>query len=222
MRNSFRQYPFLNTLVERISFDKFPKWVLPVCSLLVLAIACQDSDFNDGRALARLFSGQYYRLFIVFGVTLMAAFAIRSRSLRPILGCVLLIVSCLILTNILKYSFHLGRPPRISHGVVEAGFSPGFPSAHTAFIFGLAWLLALRLPFLSCAWFGFAVAVGWSRIELQSHYPYQVLAGALLGLALGYWIGEKQGTIFPRLPFCPIQPEPNANITPTPISETHV
>ena len=188
---------------------------------MALAIACRDNDFADGHHLATLLSGEFYHLFIVLSVALLAVFALRTRSLRPILGCSLLIVSCLVLTNILKYSFHLPRPPRVSDGQIIPGFSPGFPSAHTAFVFGLAWLLTLRLPHLSVLWLGFAVAVGWSRVELQSHYPYQVIAGAILGMVLGWWIGEKQGTIFPALPFCPVKKKRTPAMAPVAVFESH-
>lgn len=213
MINSDRNHSFLG----RFKTNSFQKWMMPLGSFVTLAIACCDYDFVNGRTLAKLLSGEYYRDFIILGAALLAYFAFRSRSVRPILGYVLLIASCLVITNILKYSFHLPRPPRISHGQIMVGFSPGFPSAHTAFAFGLAWLLALRVPRLSLLWFGFAVAVGWSRVELQSHYPYQVLVGAVLGMALGWWIGEKQGTIFPFLPLCPVLPKPVA-IAPVSIS----
>jgi undecaprenyl-diphosphatase len=214
MINSDRRQSFL----ERIKTNSFQKWLVPAAGFVALAIACGENNFVDNRAIAKLFSGDYYRGFIVLGAVLLAYFAFRQRSLRLLLGYVLMIVSCLVITNVLKYSLHLPRPPRIKHGMIIAGYSAGFPSAHTAFAFGLAWLLMLRLPRLSLLWFGFAVAVGWSRIELRSHYPYQVLVGALLGMALGWWIGEKQSTIFPRLPFCPVLPKP-AEIAPASIPE---
>ncbi len=204
MINVERYRPFL----KRFKTHAIQKWAITSVSFVALAIACYENDFVSDRTFARLLSGEYYRAFIILGTALLAYFAFRRRSLRPILGYVLLIFACLVITNILKYSLHLPRPPRILDGQIVAGFSPGFPSAHTAFAFGLAWLLALRLPRFSLLWFGFAVAVGWSRVELQSHYPYQVLAGALLGIALGWQIGEKQDTIFPRLPLCPTLSKP--------------
>ncbi len=64
---------------------------------------------------------------------------------------------------------------------------PSFPSGHAALAFALAALLALR--FRGSGWvgllFGGAVAVGISRIYLGHHYPSDVLAGALIGSAVG-------------------------------------
>jgi membrane-associated phospholipid phosphatase len=204
MNNRVAAIARCKVLARKINLQTVNGFALPIVSFIVLAVACRDTDYADGRAVAQLLSGQYYREFIAFSVALLAFFAVRRRSLRPVLGCVLLSASCLVLTSALKYSLHLGRPPHVTHGVIVPGFSPGFPSAHTAFAFGLAWLLTARLHRLSWLWFGFAVAVGWSRVELQSHYPYQVLAGALLGLALGWWSEKRQATLFPRLPLCPV------------------
>ena len=106
-----------------------------------------------------------------------------------------LIFSCLIITNVLKFSLPLGRPPRMNDGViVPGGYSPGFPSAHTAFAFGLAWLIFVLKPRYSPLWFAMAVAVGWSRVEIRAHYPYQVICGAILGMLLAHFIsGSAQG-----------------------------
>ena len=65
------------------------------------------------------------------------------------------------------------------------GAHDGFPSGHTTLMFALAWLLARTHPRLSALWFGVAVSVGWARMEGRSHFPYQVVCGAVLGAAIG-------------------------------------
>lgn len=207
MKSFFRRLPFFERIMKHTRSAMWSEWLVPAGSLIALVIACRDDDFLDGRKVAILFSGEYYRLFILLSVALLAFFAWRKRNPRLILDCALLTVSSLVITNILKYCVPLGRPPHMFHGHALVGYSPGFPSAHTAFVFGLAWLLTSRLPRLALLWFGFAVAVGWSRVELQSHYPYQVLAGALLGLILAWWISEKQRNLFLHLPFYQKKPK---------------
>ena len=172
---------------------------LPILAFGVLCIACRDSNPTDGRQIAKLFSGSYYKIYIVVSIVTLLGLAIHRRKMKTIFWALELIFSCLIITNVLKYSMLpgklLGRPPRMNDGViVPGGYSPGFPSAHTAFAFGLAWLIFVLKPRYSPLWFAMAVAVGWSRVEIRAHYPYQVICGAILGMLLAHFIsGSAQG-----------------------------
>jgi membrane-associated phospholipid phosphatase len=59
-----------------------------------------------------------------------------------------------------------------------------FPSGHATTVFALATVLSLWYPRWTTAWLLLAAVVGWSRIVLGSHFPSDVLAGALLGVAV--------------------------------------
>lgn len=59
-----------------------------------------------------------------------------------------------------------------------------FPSGHASTAFAAAALLALWYPRLAGVFVGLATLVGLSRILLGSHFPSDVLAGALLGGAI--------------------------------------
>ncbi len=77
---------------------------------------------------------------------------------------------------------------------------PGFPSGHTVFAFALAWLITEKYPKLGPVWYAIAVVIGWSRIEVHAHYPYQVFAGAIIGALLGFLVSRRRnGFLIPRI-----------------------
>jgi len=70
-----------------------------------------------------------------------------------------------------------------------------FPSGHATTAFALATLLTLWYPKWTAAWLGLATLVGWSRIALGPHFPSDVLAGGLLGVAVVLlWVRWVPGT----------------------------
>lgn len=59
-----------------------------------------------------------------------------------------------------------------------------FPSGHTTASFSLATTIALNIPGLSLLVFFLALIIGLSRVYLGVHYPTDVVAGIMLGLAV--------------------------------------
>jgi undecaprenyl-diphosphatase len=78
-----------------------------------------------------------------------------------------------------------------------------FPSGHTTTSFAAAIILSMILP-RHKPWFLLAAAlVGISRIVLDVHYPSDVIAGALLGVAVAFGVGnwlESRGWLLRRTP----------------------
>jgi len=71
-----------------------------------------------------------------------------------------------------------------------------FPSGHTSLAFSTATTLALdyRKWYIVVPAFLWAGSVGYSRMYLGKHYPGDVLAGAAIGIASGYfshWLTKK-------------------------------
>lgn len=87
----------------------------------------------------------------------------------------------------------LGRPrPRWTHqGTLNLGpsFQGGldaFPSGHASASFAVAAVLARFYPKAAWLWYGLAVGVSVSRVIRGSHFPSDVMAGALFGYVIGY------------------------------------
>ncbi len=63
---------------------------------------------------------------------------------------------------------------------VKSGYD-SFPSGHTALAFCLAFILSRYFPRYRIPCYLFAVTVGWDRLDGLSHFPSDVIAGAVIG-----------------------------------------
>jgi undecaprenyl-diphosphatase len=91
------------------------------------------------------------------------------------------------------------RPFNVLPGEVIGGRpkDPSFPSGHAANAFAGAFVLARLAPGGTAAWWTLAAAIAFSRVYLGVHFPLDVTAGALLGVASG-WLALRL-TRFPEL-----------------------
>ncbi len=95
-----------------------------------------------------------------------------------------------LLTQVVKHLVGRARPraalPPWEHfGPSFDSDMHSFPSGHTATSFALAAVLASRFPRWAWLFYLVAALVGLGRVASGSHYPSDVLAGALLGLGVG-------------------------------------
>jgi undecaprenyl-diphosphatase len=79
--------------------------------------------------------------------------------------------------------FFLETVSKLSKGPGEI-LDPSFPSAHAAFSFMMATLLAHWFPRYRIIFFIVAGFIGWTRIYLGLHYPTDVIVGTLLGYGI--------------------------------------
>ncbi len=93
------------------------------------------------------------------------------------------------------------RRPRPCHGELPAHLPIGcsdswsFPSSHATNIFCEATIVSLLYPRAAPVAYLFASLVGYSRIYLGVHYPFDVLGGAAIGLLVGAGVVALLGRI---------------------------
>jgi membrane-associated phospholipid phosphatase len=79
---------------------------------------------------------------------------------------------------------------------VDMPKSRSFPSGHTAAAFAFAVGASRELPSTALPLLGLATLVGYSRIHTGVHYPGDVIAGALCGIACaeatGRWLDQRR------------------------------
>jgi len=109
------------------------------------------------------------------------------------------IVVSTVVTEALKITINRERPAdKYPDEIFVNGPVHGqsFPSGHTALAFATATTLALDYKkwYVVVPAFLWAGSVGYSRMYLGKHYPGDVLAGAAIGVASGYfshWLTKK-------------------------------
>lgn len=128
-----------------------------------------------------------YNIFLTLGIVALLYIAYASRSRAAFWRVTLVMAVETALYGLIKavtwFGFHLF--PRPSHG------DGGFPSGHTAAVCALAYLLTERWPKAAPLWYAFAAFVGWARWASGAHYPYQVVAGAILGLTVAVTLAHR-------------------------------
>lgn len=117
---------------------------------------------------------------------------------RGRLTCIVAIVAVLIADNLNSYLikpfFGRLRPDEVVTAVGTGGFTYSFPSNHAVNVFTLAMTVSWFYPKVAVFWFLGAGIVGFSRIYLGEHYPFDVVAGAVEGILIALmviWFSRK-------------------------------
>jgi hypothetical protein len=92
-----------------------------------------------------------------------------------------------VITPILKLTIGRRRPSQTQSTFTRGDGGSSFPSGHATQAFAVASVIAAHYdsPWIQAAAYGVAGLVGLSRMEQGAHYASDVLAGALIGIAVG-------------------------------------
>jgi undecaprenyl-diphosphatase len=101
------------------------------------------------------------------------------------------------ISGLLKSLIQRDRPPLVyphPAPLVHTPLTHAFPSGHATTSFACATILARSWPRAAPAFFVLAAAIAFSRVYVGVHWPLDVIAGAVLGvaialllLAVGHW-----------------------------------
>ncbi|MBI5513424.1 MAG: phosphatase PAP2 family protein [Deltaproteobacteria bacterium] len=160
-------------------------------------------------ALARCFVA-----FTVLGKEVMPLFFLallvvtRKERFRRALWCLASVLASELFAQVAKHLVRRVRPwvalaDRDVHvfWTHEAGFS--FPSGHTTAAWALATAVTVHWPRLGFVALPLATLVGVSRVVVGAHYPGDVAAGMVLGMAGAAVAEVLRWGIDPRLPWRP-------------------
>ena len=118
---------------------------------------------------------------------------------------VALAVTYIVVDLVMKPVFDRPRPFEVEDlvPIVDPPTSASFPSGHTAHSFAAAFCIFYYNGRWGIPALAFASLVGVSRIYLGVHWPTDVLAGAIVGMAVAYaviWFMDRRVPYFQGLP----------------------
>jgi len=118
---------------------------------------------------------------ILSPVALLIALLIHRPALRHL---ILALPAQALLTHLLKFAVGRVRPADASESLLFAPFSwihDGWPSGHSSLAWTIVFAFALRGSRTTVLWIALALYICWARLHTHSHFPSDLVAGAMVG-----------------------------------------
>jgi undecaprenyl-diphosphatase len=131
------------------------------------------------------------------------------------------VVAAGVIAGGLKSLIARGRPPD-SESATTVPPDSSFPSGHTMSAFAAAVVVSAFFPRVRWLVFGLAFLVAVARLYLGVHFLLDVLAGAAVGVAIGFcavWMARRTMRQLRRLTVRPLQPVPAVSRRSSPSTE---
>jgi undecaprenyl-diphosphatase len=123
-------------------------------------------------------------LWIVIATVLVAC---RRLPVRALVNLALaLLLASVVADGVLKPLIRRQRPFVAAPDIPVIGGRPtdaSLPSGHASNAFAGAYVLSVMAPQARLLWWALAIAIAYSRVYVGVHYPYDVIAGAAVGVA---------------------------------------
>lgn len=137
--------------------------------------------------------GYFFIVLVLFSLFLPKARFVRKR-LIIISAFISAIISRFFVTEIIRFFYHRPRPYIVLESaqkiISENKDFSSFPSGHAAFFFALAMGIYFYNKKMGILFLVGAIAMGIARIFTGVHWPSDILAGAIIGMSVG-WIINK-------------------------------
>ncbi len=155
----------------------------------VYAAIARTSTPAIDRAMSRLSRAADYSRLSLASAAVLAAVGGRDGRRAAVIGLASVAVTATVANLIAKPLGRRRRPDRIAQEVplarqVRMPVSSSFPSGHSAAAFAFATGVAHVSPVAAAPLRALAAMVAYSRVHTGVHYPGDVVAGSLLGIAL--------------------------------------
>jgi len=140
-----------------------------------------------------IFFAYYFEYILVAVLLFLLIFRFKKDVKMVLIAFVCAVVSRFVITSSIRHFWFRPRPfltEKVNLLVNYDGKEASFPSGHASFFFALSTVLFLYNRKLGILFYLFTILITLSRIFIGIHWPSDVLAGALIGIFIG-WLGFK-------------------------------
>ncbi len=136
--------------------------------------------------LAIIFFADYFIFIFALGALFLALYHKSERQIiRNLFFIFISGISAWIIVQFVKHFYFSPRPflaLKDAVMLIKHGANDSFPSGHTAFSFAIAMAVYFWKRKYALVFFTGAAFVGIARVAAAIHWPYDILAGAILGI----------------------------------------